>query len=420
MRNRSALILLLSANAVSQFAQGISMIAIPWYFINHMKLPGFYNWVFLLTTLATFFWAPVAGTIIDRFPRKNIFRGLCLVGMIMLFCGAGSGYYYGNVPVAMMVAVFAFTVLNYNIHYPSLYALSQEISEGGFYAQVNSYLEVQGQATSMLSGAAAAILISGYDSVWSLGGTDYAVVIRAWDLQDIFLMDAITYCIAFALLSMLRYTPTETRNIDRGSFIRRLKNGFLYLKEHPLLFRFGLFSYFVFVAMIVHVFYVMHLYVSEHLQQDGSVLAGAQIGHTFGALSAGLLVRKLFQRVHATTGVLILMGLVVIGFFIAGNNRFIWVYWLVCMLLGYANSGIRIMRVTFLFEHVPNDTIGRVTSVFQSSNIMLRIGLIALFHQAFITHDPSLAYLISCAFVLVAMIPLLWGYKRITKRYPQQ
>ena len=42
MRNKQAITLLFIANIISGFAQGISMIAIPWYFADILKLPSTY------------------------------------------------------------------------------------------------------------------------------------------------------------------------------------------------------------------------------------------------------------------------------------------------------------------------------------------------------------------------------------------
>lgn len=418
MKNRKAFGLLLTANAISQFAQGISMIAIPWFFVNQMEMSSFYNWVFFITTAVTFIWSPVAGTIIDRYPRKRIFQGLCLVGALILFSVSSIGFMEGSLPLALVVAVFAFTVLNYNIHYPSLYALSQEMSEGKVYGKINSFLEVQGQATSMLSGAGAAILLSGLNTDFTLFGHSFEIHLAAWELHEIFLMDGITYALAFLLLSILKYEVIKPKKVDTSKFINRLKNGWKYLADHPLLFRYGLFSYFVFVTVIVHVFYLMHVYVSEYLNGVGYTLAISEVFHTLGALSAGIIARILFKRMHTVYATLLLMASIIVVFVLAGFTKMEMLYWLACLVIGFANSGVRILRVTFLFNHVPNENIGRVTSVFQSSNILLRLFLIGMFNQLFFTDHPQFSYLFNAGFVVLATLPILFGMKKIAKQYP--
>ena len=385
------------------------MIAIPWYFINQIKEESLYNLVFFVVTLATLFWAQYAGTLIDKYDRKSIFQGLCLVGLIILTLAGFSPYFGVNNYTPIAVIVFCFTVLNYNIHYPALYALAQELSEGKMYGKINSWLEIQGQATSMLSGAAAAILISGNNFYFG----NYELNINAWSLNEIFLMDASTYLIAFSLLLFLRSKSLNNFNRDTGSIGKRLKQGWQFLAENKLILNYGLFSYFVFVTVIVHVFYLLHLYVSNHLLGDGKALAAAQISHTAGALLAGVFIQKLNKKYPAVLVTLILMILIVAVYLLSGATQSVLIYALCCGIIGFANSGVRVTRVTFLFSVVPKKTIGRVTSAFQSANIALRLLLIALLHLPFFVQNPASAYYFYAGFILLAMLPMITKYRAI-------
>ena len=62
------------------------------------------------------------------------------------------------------MVVFGTTMFHYNIHYPNLYAFGQEITEPKNYAKLNSYIEIQGQSTSIIAGSFAAILLTGTDN----------------------------------------------------------------------------------------------------------------------------------------------------------------------------------------------------------------------------------------------------------------
>jgi len=85
MKNKNALRLLLSANMVSGFAQGLSMLAIPWYFTSIVKEASLFAAIYAGTTFASLFWNLYAGTLIDRYPRKSIFIYVSLVcGIILL------------------------------------------------------------------------------------------------------------------------------------------------------------------------------------------------------------------------------------------------------------------------------------------------------------------------------------------------
>lgn len=415
MQNKASIQILLVANAVSQFAQGISMIAIPWYFINNLKASSTYNLVFFVVTAATFIWAQYAGTLIDKYNRKHIFQGLCLVGLGVLSFAGFYGWYLDEMPLYLLIIVFSFTVLNYNIHYPALYALAQELSDSDSYVKVNSLLEVQGQSTNMISGAVAAVLIGGVST--TLFGVD--VVIEKWGLHKIFLMDASTYLIASVLLIFLKNKTSEKLIRDTGSILKRLKKGWKFLGENRAILNYGLFTYFVFVCVIVHVFYVMHLYISDYLGADGSALAIAQVFHTAGALTAGIVLQKALKRWSTINVSVVLMAITLLSFAGMAATKNIWFFAPICLLVGFANSGIRITRVTAIFKMVPKETIGRVTSVFQSANIFLRLILIGIFYMPYFVSNPEKAYWVYVAFIGLAMLPILFAYKKIASVFGQ-
>ena len=65
MQNKSALYLLLTANAVSGFAQGISMIAIPWYFSDVLDASATFGTIYGIATFLTLFWGLYVGTLVQ-------------------------------------------------------------------------------------------------------------------------------------------------------------------------------------------------------------------------------------------------------------------------------------------------------------------------------------------------------------------
>ncbi len=417
MKHKKSILLLLSANAISGFAQGISMVAIPWTLINLMDKQVGYNNLFGFVTLLTIFWSPYAGTLIDRYPKKNIFLTLTALGAIILGSVSFFGFTASYIPIELIWLVFGFTVLNFNIHYPALYAFSQELTERNNFGKVNSMLEIQGQATNMLAGGIAAVLLSGVSKATI---TNYNLptwfYFKAWSLQHVFLLDAITYIIAFILILCIKYKPSFNTDIDKNGIVKRLKNGFVFLKLNPHIFLFGSLSYVVFVVLIVHAFYLLPIYISNYLNKDAFTLGIAEVCYTAGALSAGLWIRKLFKRMNPLKGIISLMFLTVSILLALALFKSVIVLFVVCLFFGLANSGVRILRITWLFEHVPNKTIGRVNSVFQMLNVATRLLLIKLFVLSFYTQKITRSYFTEAMLTLVCIIPLLLFYKIITSR----
>ena len=417
MQNKSALYLLIAANAVSGFAQGISMLAIPWYFSDILDASSTFGIIYGAATFLTLFWGLYVGTLVDRFPRKNIFLFITIIGALIIGSVAGSGFYYGEVPMPLIGLVFCTTLFIYNVHYPTLYAFGQEITEKKNYGKINSIIEIQGQATSVLSGALAAVLITGINEEFlnRIGLGHLQININPWELHEIFLMDAFTYIIAFILILMIKYQPAVTKIIHKGSIIKRLKQGASFLKENPLIFHFGVGSYAVFAMLLVHIHQLLPIYINNHLSESSSVYAGAKILYALGALLSGIGIRWLFKNTSTVKAIIILMVLSLLVFQLAAFTQSSIIIIIVSCVLGLTNAGTRILRVTYLFNHVPNYIIGRTGSVFQTINVFIRFAFITLFSLTFFSEENNItwAYFICGLFIFISIFPLLIYYKKL-------
>ena len=82
---------------------------------------------------------------------------------------------------------------------------------------------------------------------------------------------------------------------------------------------------------------------------------------------------------------------------------------MVVYLLGITNAGVRILRTTYLFNNIPNNLIGRATSVFSSLNIIVRISLISLLSLPFFNLDDNIrwGYLIGVFLMIISSFILL-------------
>ena len=125
MKNRYTISLLFLANIISGFAQGISMVAIPWYFVKVADNAEYFANSYLLITFLTLFWGIYAGTLVDRYSRKKLFIIINVVCGILIGAVAYIGFYTGPLNDILVVFVFGITIFNYNIHYPNLYAFGQ-------------------------------------------------------------------------------------------------------------------------------------------------------------------------------------------------------------------------------------------------------------------------------------------------------
>lgn len=418
MKNSNAIILLFTANIISGLAQGISMIAIPWYFVEIVDNQNYFRNSYLIITFLTLFWGLYAGTIIDRYSRKKIFIILNLICGTFIGLIAIYGIYYQNISNILVILVFMLTIFNYNVHYPNLYALGQEITERKYYGKLNSYIEVQGQVTSVLAGAFAAILLTGTNNgELSLAGITFNLPfdIKAWNIYDIFLIDAITYLVVIIIFSYLKYQPIVEKNINKENLLSRFQQGLNFLKSNKLIFIFGICSYMLFAFTLVEIHIVLPSYVHNFLQKSGEIYASAEIYYSFGAIFSGILIIRIFRRFKILTSVIILFIMVIIMLYFMSTYKLIWIFFIGNFIIGITNAGVRILRTTYLFNNVPNNLIGRVNSVFNSLNIIVRLFLIGILSFSFFDIEDNIryAYLVGVFLLFISLVILLFYYRKI-------
>jgi hypothetical protein len=216
--------------------------------------------------------------------------------------------------------------------------------------------------------------------------------INAWQIHDVFMMDAITYFMAAVLIYFIPYTQTKTIGDINESIGKRLKNGFNYLKQNQSILIFGICSYMVFAMLLVQIHAVLPIYIKQHLNAKGNVFALADTIYAVGALSAGFFINKLFQNKSIIQVIIALTVVVASIFFAASVSKSILVIYLVSLILGFCNAGIRVLRLTYMFKHIPNTLMGRVGSIFNLINVFTRSVFIFIFSQSFFSFQNNIVY----------------------------
>jgi MFS transporter, DHA3 family, macrolide efflux protein len=418
LKNRKAIVLLFIANGISGFAQGISMLSIPWYFAQQ-DLSSRFNFIYAIITFITMFWGIFAGTIVDRYNRKNVFLTTNVVEGIILLSIAGYGWYHEGLPMELIILVFTVTIFGYHLHYPNLYAFVQEITPPNQYSKITSYIEIVGQSTNVIAGAFAAFLLEGalVDETFMIFGREFTFSFRIerWEMYEIFTMDGITYFISVCLIIFIKYKSIKNFEIETGRLFKRLKTGFSYLLNNRLIFLFGFFSYAVFVVLLVKLHALMPLYISNHLQRGGGVFGTMEVLYGVGALCAGVFGRRLFNKLPTPLTVIFLLFVASFAFFASSVTRSVPIFFVIGLVIGFANAGTRVFRLAFLFEHIPNNIIGRVNSVLSLTNIMVRVIFIFIFSSEFFGRGSNIiyAYVLCGLFTLFAGVVLSLNYKKL-------
>ncbi len=420
MKNSRAIFLLLLANSISGVAQGISMLAIPWYFTALIHRETLFGQVYFTVTSISLLWGLYAGTLVDRYDRKKIFLVINAVGLAILSSITILGFANGFLPWFLVAVAFGNTMFIYNIHFPNLYAYAQEITPREQYSRITSLLEIQGQLTFTIAGGLAAILLKGLNSHINFWGLDFNLPfsVRAWKIYEIFAIDSVTYLVAFIIIYRINSLPVQARNIDTSGLRERVKGGVGFLNKHPLLFIFGNASLVVFLTIIIFGTYVQPVYVDSFLHRGGGTYAIGDMAFSLGALLAGFLTTRIFGEKNAVIGIIVLSLIAGLMYVFMALNTLITLFFIANFIIGSCNAAIRIQRITYLFHHTPNHVIGRANSIFFVINVFFRMCLIGvltlpLFHSGTnIIYSLGILAAICCTGAAI----LLWNYTRLLKQ----
>jgi DHA3 family macrolide efflux protein-like MFS transporter len=416
LTNKKTLAILLTANGVSSFAQGFTMMSIPYYF-NKIDNYSFFSLSLTIITLASLFWALYAGSIIDGFNRKDVFLGTNFVGGIVILSIASLGFKEGELTNILIILVYALTMFGYVIHYPNLYAFSQELSEPKDYTKITSLIEIVGQSAVMGSAVMGTMLLKGV-SDFHIPFSDIVVTIEKWEIHEIFLFDAIAYFVSFLIILLIKYSPNMKLVIsDEGTLYERLKTGYMYLKNNQLVALFGICSFTIFIVVYIEQFALMTPYVLNHLHEDAPVLGLTELMYGLGALFSGVIIQTLFSKMPVLKAVVLLTFATGAIFLLSSLTSAIIIFINVAFLKGFTNASSRIFRVTYLFSLIPNELAGRVNSFFNVMNTVFRLIFLSIFTLPFFMQGSNVvyAYGILAVFCFIAGIVLLIYYKQFSK-----
>ncbi|WLD94336.1 MFS transporter [Alkalihalobacillus sp. AL-G] len=386
---------IISANMLSHIGSGITMIGVPWYLVTMDNGERTLGLITLLSTILLFFLAPYVGVIIDRYSRVRIHRICDFIGFMTIGSFAIWGLSGGTFETSHLMMLYLTGVLYYTVHYPTMFALNQEIFSSKVYGKLNSIMEIQGQAASMLAGAVASIMIV------------------HWGLSVILLIDAITYITAFFLFALIRYEPkVEPKDTTvKITAFSDMAEGWRFLKEKPLLIVFFLATMIPFLTIMI-TNYLFPIYVAKTLEAGPSVFAMNEVIYAIGAVLAGITIQRLTSRFGYLPMLLGMMTLFWFAIVSISLIQTVYIFLGMVIVLGWGNAGIRINRNTLLMEIVPNRLIGRINSFFAAIEKVFRVSLIAVFTATVHETGASLSLLFQSFLILFAIFAI-WGVRSV-------
>ena len=408
-KNKYHILLLLLAVIPSGLAQGLTIISIPWYFTETINQSStFALWYGILTFFA-FFWGLYAGVIIDSVNRKKILLYINIISAILFTCIGSCMFFLNYISPFLIFIGFGLCSIYYMIFYPNLYALAQELVGRKEYVKINSIIEIQGQLINISAAIFCGLLLSGSDLFFSYFNIDF-FEIKKWSVGKIFLLNALLYSISATLLIPIKYKTTNLIKIPTiKSAIDDIKKSLNFLMIQKPVFIYGICSQIIFAFLIVELFTLLPLFVKNCLNETIVIFSLADFVYGIGAIIAGITTLKLLRiinKINLTFLLIILTGYAVL---IMINFQTLKIFFIATLIIGIANASVRITRMSYFFDKIPNNLIGRCNTIFNSINTVIRNILIFIFSLKWFSYQDHviLGYVIGIFVLIIFSIPIL-------------
>ncbi|MED2792479.1 MFS transporter [Bacillus wiedmannii] len=376
----SRLYYILGANSLSAIGSGIVMITIPWLLIKESGGETAFGYVSIIATLIMFLLTPFIGQSIDRFSRKSLLLcnegiGIAVIGIMVIWGFAGQPYHSIHYILIYIAGSFY-----YLLFYPTIFAFNQEIFQAEHYKSLSGTMEIQGQLTQVISGAAASFLIESVSLKWIL------------------LVDMLTFAGAFFLFLCIPYV--KKKEVKRKiTFKKQLFEGIHFMKKRPKLFWFLLATYMPFIGVMM-ANYLIPVYISDILKANASVYAIEGTMYGVGAVVAGICIPLIMKYVKTEVSIVMTMFIYVISITAMSIEPSVLFLYGLAIFHAIGNAGTRVARNVLMMEEIPNEVMGRVDSLFRLIGTGIRIVLLMLFTAGVSKAGVMLPfYVLSCILI---------------------
>ncbi len=382
--------LIISANIASSIGSGITMIAIPWMLVSSDDGNKVFGFITIGMTILSFILTPFIGNLVDKVSRKKLLIISEIVCFVLLFIFSLLGFMGLPYEIWHYTIIYMIGSLYYTIFYPTMFALNQEIFTKDHYKSLNGTMEVQGQLSSMIAGGLASILL------------------MKWELHYILLLNTISYGAAIFFYLKLPYVrlPTLKSEVVKS----QVSEGIRYMLARPAVFIFLLFSFMPFIGVML-TNYLFPVYLVDVLEANASVYGIEGMIYAIGAVIAGVFVPTLSSKFGNEKTIIfgILVYTIAISLIVFVDLP---VYLSLMLFLAIGNSSTRVARNSFLMDHIPNNIIGRVDSLFRTLGLLIRILLLALFTEMVSSELIIYCFIVLSGILLLSLVLVVISWKK--------
>jgi MFS family permease len=333
------------------FAIGMGTVGANWVIMDVTGSSTLVGLLLTVNVLAGFFVSPIIGTFTDRTNRKILLMALYTFQIVSLFLLI---FFILNFGITIFI-IFLFAVINgigWTAYMSTSRALMQEFLDESLYLKGNSIIEISLQVGMFTAGAAAGIL---YEKI---------------GFQGLLLLNMFAIIISLTALAFLKYKPKAIET-QLNTFLKDIKNGFIYLGKEKVLFYFGIASILPSVATML--FNVILPGYIINIIQEGSIIYGISdmaygVGGFLSGIFAAIIIKYISERILLPLTFSLIMSFLLI--LSIQNSTIILI--IICFFFGFGNSSIRIWMNTRIMEYVPSQFIGRAIATWTAFSLLLQ------------------------------------------------
>ncbi|MFX0047787.1 MAG: MFS transporter [Candidatus Hermodarchaeota archaeon] len=331
----------------SLLGSGIIGFVITWWITVETQSVLYLSLATFLIFLPQVIVTPFAGVLSDRLNRKTIIFTVDSLQAVLTF-GLFLIFLADFTPIWMILIIHTMRNTLYAFQVPTFYAILPSMVPKEKISRVNG-------ANSLFSGL-----------IFMIGPILSALLLELFPITYIFLIDVVTFIIAVFPLFLIKipFNAKETRAIEKTSFMREFKDGFIIVKTIP-----GLLSMIIFAMIfnfIFRPFGVLWPYFINVLH-NGSAF---HLAFLFGSIQVGNILGSLITSIKKEWKNKIKINLIGEMVFFAFYMLIVlapYQNFILMMISGFLGAIIFPITVstylTILQTVVPSDKIGRVMSI---------------------------------------------------------
>jgi MFS family permease len=381
--------LLFAANFVSMFGSGMNTAAVTWYILEATHSEQLLGLLVVAQALPSLLLMPFSGVIVDREDRRHVVMFLDAARAVLIFAVLILAL-RGSLQIWHLFLMYVLVSTGFWMFWPTITALLQELTPETQFAHSN------------------AMLLAGFQGGFLVSGAIVGFLYGRIGISGILLIDLFTYAFSFTCYLLLRkgrHTVAlhTAHRIDHPlrRFFHEAREALVFVRARRSLAFLGL-TWAIFVAAMM-VTGVVTAPISERIVHAGAIgygwlNAGWGIGAFFSSFFAARAIQKFGWRSIVPVAMLILAA----SFYGVPLSTGIGFAAGMYLMAGAARGVGGVALSSSIMEAVPKHFMGRVSTLFSITAIVVQVTLAPLIGHVAHTGLRLAVLIIASLYVLAA------------------